>query len=101
MSPLRDRLVDVGASGTSFDSWFAATLRDAFEVAAGGHADFGDIARHTVAPRLQARPAWPLSIADLRLCLPDSAGGSIDSGSSLGGGLDARSRDPRPLGRLA
>ncbi len=47
MSPLRGRLVEVGASGGLFDAWFAATLRDGFAVtAAGGYADFADIARH-------------------------------------------------------
>src|SRR3954468_9286229 len=57
MSPLRDLLVDVGASGTSFDTWFAVTLRDGFVVAAaGGYADLGDIARRTVTGLLASRP---------------------------------------------
>lgn len=60
MSPLRGRLVEVGASGTLFDAWFAATLRDGFAVtAAGGYADFADIARHTLTGLLASRPDAP------------------------------------------
>ena len=57
MSPLRARLVEVGASGGVFDAWFAATLRDGFAVtAAGGYAEFADIARHTLTGLLALRP---------------------------------------------
>lgn len=57
MSPLRGRLVEVGASGALFDAWFAATLRDGFAVtAAGGYAEFSDIARHILIGLLAARP---------------------------------------------
>jgi hypothetical protein len=58
MSPLRARLVDVGASGALFDAWFAATLRDGFAVtAAGGYAEFADIARHILTGRLATHRA--------------------------------------------
>jgi 2-haloacid dehalogenase len=60
MSPLRQRLVEVGASGALFDTWFAATLRDGFAVtAAGGYAAFGDIARHTLTGLLADLPNGP------------------------------------------
>lgn len=60
MSPLRDRLVEVGASGALFDAWFAATLRDGFAVtAAGGYAEFADIARHTLTGLLASGPHAP------------------------------------------
>jgi 2-haloacid dehalogenase len=60
MSPLRGRLVEVGASGALFDAWFAATLRDGFAVtAAGGYAEFADIARHTLTGLLASWPDAP------------------------------------------
>ncbi len=60
MSPLRGRLVEVGASGALFDTWFASTLRDGFAVtAAGGYAEFADIARHTLTGLLAGRPDAP------------------------------------------
>ena len=60
MSPLRGRLEEVGAPGVAFDAWFAATLRDGFAVtAAGGYAEFGDIARHVLVSLLTAVPDGP------------------------------------------
>lgn len=69
MSPLRGRLVEVGGHGVLFDAWFAATLRDGFAVtAAGGYAEFADIARHVLtgllADRLE-RPVDPEQAAAL------------------------------------
>jgi 2-haloacid dehalogenase len=56
MSPLRGRLVEVGAGGALFDVWFAATLRDGFAVtAAGGYAEFADIARHILTELLTSQ----------------------------------------------
>jgi 2-haloacid dehalogenase len=68
MSPLRARLEEVGASGALFDAWFAATLRDGFAVtAAGGYAEFADIARHILTGLLASFPdlsADPATAAD-------------------------------------
>jgi 2-haloacid dehalogenase len=60
MSPVRARLVEVGASGALFDTWFAAVLRDGFALAAaGGYAEFADIGRHQLVELLAARPDGP------------------------------------------
>ncbi len=46
MSPVGERLEEVGAPRALFATWFASVLRDGFALtAAGGYADFGDIAR--------------------------------------------------------
>jgi 2-haloacid dehalogenase len=46
LTPLRARLESVGADRSLLDAWFAATLRDGFAItAAGGYAEFGDVAR--------------------------------------------------------
>ena len=64
MTPVRHRFVDLGASEASFDAWFAATLRDGFAVtAAGGYAEFADIARHTVTTVLATHLADPSEAA--------------------------------------
>jgi 2-haloacid dehalogenase len=56
MSRLRDRFEQVGASPDLLDTWFAATLRDGFALtAAGGYADFADIARAVLTGLLQLR----------------------------------------------
>jgi 2-haloacid dehalogenase len=63
MSPIRGRLVEVGASGALFDTWFAATLRDGFAVAAaGGYAEFADTARHVLTGLLTDRPNRPADV---------------------------------------
>jgi 2-haloacid dehalogenase len=60
MSPVRARLVDVGAPGSLFDAWFAAVLRDGFGLAAaGGYAEFGDIGEHDLVGMLGRLPNPP------------------------------------------
>lgn len=63
MSPVRARLVSVGAPGSLFDAWFASVLRDGFALtAAGGYADFGEIARSRVSDLLAGLPSPPADV---------------------------------------
>lgn len=46
MAGMRSRLASVGVARTAFPRWFAGVLRDGFALtAAGGYADFADVAR--------------------------------------------------------
>jgi 2-haloacid dehalogenase len=57
LTPLRDRLASVGAPRSLLEAWFAATLRDGFALtAAGGYAEFADIARATLRIALVGLP---------------------------------------------
>lgn len=56
LSPLRDRLEEVGAPGDTLPTWFAAVLRDGFALtAAGEYADFAELARDTLRGMLAER----------------------------------------------
>jgi len=61
MSPLGERLAEVGLAASDLRAWFAQTLRDGFAVAvAGRNADFAEVAGSVLATMLAAagdRPA--------------------------------------------
>ncbi len=53
MSPVGDRLEQLGAPRAMFATWFASVLRDGFALtAAGSYADFADLARHQLTEML-------------------------------------------------
>ena len=56
LTPLRRRLTDVGAAGDLLDTWFAATLRDGFALAAtGAAAPFRDVGAAVLTTLLTGR----------------------------------------------
>lgn len=59
LAPLRGRFAEVGASPDLFGTWFAGLLRDGFALtAAGGYADFRDIADAVLRGLLTSAPSW-------------------------------------------
>ncbi|MFF7213055.1 haloacid dehalogenase type II [Streptomyces sp. NPDC008238] len=59
LTPLGGRFEDVGVSRDVLPTWFAAVLRDGFALtAAGGYADFTEIATENVRVLLTASPGW-------------------------------------------
>jgi 2-haloalkanoic acid dehalogenase type II len=59
MSPLRERFGQVGAPETLFATWFAGVLRDGFALtAAGGYAEFRDVAAVGLRGLLGALDGW-------------------------------------------
>ncbi|TDC83193.1 haloacid dehalogenase type II [Actinomadura sp. 7K507] len=59
MSPLRARFEDVHAPGHLAATWFAGVLRDGFALtAAGGYADFRDVAEAGLRGLLADLPGW-------------------------------------------
>jgi 2-haloacid dehalogenase len=59
LTPLRARFEDVGAPGHLLPTWFAGVLRDGFALtAAGGYADFTDVARDGVRAVLSGLAGW-------------------------------------------
>ena len=56
LSPMGDRLEQVGVPAELFPTWFAGTLRDGFAITvAGGYADFTDVAREGLRRLLATR----------------------------------------------
>jgi 2-haloacid dehalogenase len=77
MSPLAGRFEEMGAPGHLLASWFAATLRDGFALAAsGGYADFRDVGRGALILQLAAVPG-------LRRPLDESAEHVLDGFAAL------------------
>ncbi|MDX3352608.1 haloacid dehalogenase type II [Streptomyces sp. ME01-24h] len=59
LAPLGGRLEDVGLPATALPVWFAAVLRDGFALtAAGGYADFAQVAAENVQVLLAGTPRW-------------------------------------------
>ncbi|MDX2644565.1 haloacid dehalogenase type II [Streptomyces sp. PA03-1a] len=59
MTPLGDRFADVGASADLLPTWFAGILRDGFALtAAGGYADFSEIATENARALLTGLGDW-------------------------------------------
>ncbi|MEU0188091.1 haloacid dehalogenase type II, partial [Streptomyces sp. NPDC006207] len=59
MTPLGDRFADVGASADLLPTWFAGILRDGFALtAAGGYADFSEIAAENARALLTGLGDW-------------------------------------------
>ncbi|MFJ8781827.1 haloacid dehalogenase type II [Streptomyces sp. NPDC102476] len=61
MSPLADRLTDIGLPGSLLPAWFAGVLRDGIALTlAGGRTDFATVARDALLDRLaRERPGEP------------------------------------------
>ncbi|MGW7257405.1 haloacid dehalogenase type II [Streptomyces sp. NPDC054834] len=60
LTPLRGRLEEVGAPGDLMPLWFAGILRDGFALAAaGGYADFADLAHDNLRGLLARLPRRP------------------------------------------
>src|SRR6202035_3211218 len=59
MSAIRDRFEEVGAPGHLMPTWFAGVLRDGFALtAAGGYAEFGQVADAVLRELLAGSPEW-------------------------------------------
>ncbi|MEV6738908.1 haloacid dehalogenase type II [Streptomyces sp. NPDC051104] len=60
LTPLRGRFEEIGAPGDLMPLWFAGILRDGFALAAaGGYADFADLARDSLRGLLTGAPYHP------------------------------------------
>ncbi|MGV9776328.1 haloacid dehalogenase type II [Streptosporangium sp. NPDC003464] len=59
MAPMRARFEEVGAPGHLMPTWFAGVLRDGFALtAAGGYAEFAQVAADVLRELLAATPGW-------------------------------------------